>query len=424
MARLSGDWPYWVVGLALAAVAAFFLYRALVHDRARGRRRCPKCWYVMDGAPGPTCPECGHGCANDRRLRRTHRRWGRASAAAAVLALGLGITRVPGYQRSGWFGLVPSTVLVTVAPAQYLPMPAGGVGLAGGRLPPSVVTASAVALFAAPAPPARATNILEETWRRLQAGTLARWQSQLFLSRVLRSKPVPNIIEVPDRWVAGHEMFVPATANSPLRGVVAARARIAGAAKPTRFSGFRTYLRTPPTAAPAVPVSMELYRATTAGEQVLYSAVVTTIDLRASSEVLLDRLTGPPIDETVRGLLKPRIAETDGQLVVRVNDKSFDAGLPCIVGLRAEILLGRQPIGRTGETALNSFERTIQPWIDLPIQWEPGGRDRALAAGRVEVRIDASPAAAGEMYMRHPYKLPPACWDGSLTFMLDLPPPP
>jgi hypothetical protein len=28
------------------------------------------------------------------------------------------------------------------------------------------------------------------------------------------------------------------------------------------------------------------------------------------------------------------------------------------------------------------------------------------------------------MYMRHPYKLPPACWDGSLTFMLDLPPPP
>ena len=63
----------WMVVLVVAAwvllgAGLFVLFRALFGDRARGRRRCPKCWYDMAGLPPRTvkeererfvCPECG-----------------------------------------------------------------------------------------------------------------------------------------------------------------------------------------------------------------------------------------------------------------------------------------------------------------------------------------------------------------------------
>jgi len=46
-------------------------------DRAKGRLRCPKCWYDMEGnykAAKLQCPECGHNARTEKRLQKTRRR--------------------------------------------------------------------------------------------------------------------------------------------------------------------------------------------------------------------------------------------------------------------------------------------------------------------------------------------------------------
>ncbi|MFO0875428.1 MAG: hypothetical protein U0575_15865 [Phycisphaerales bacterium] len=66
----------WIV-VALGAAALVVAVVALRGDRARGRRRCPRCWYDMGGAKGGSlrCPECGHVARDDRDLLRARRRW-------------------------------------------------------------------------------------------------------------------------------------------------------------------------------------------------------------------------------------------------------------------------------------------------------------------------------------------------------------
>ena len=43
------------IGWGLIALGALLILRALFADRSRGRRRCPRCWYSMDGAPSLPC---------------------------------------------------------------------------------------------------------------------------------------------------------------------------------------------------------------------------------------------------------------------------------------------------------------------------------------------------------------------------------
>jgi hypothetical protein len=90
-----------VLGLAALAAAGW----ALLADRSRGRRRCPKCFHAMDPAIGLVCPECGKDARQERRLFRTRRRWKLAAAAvvllggAAVAAFGLARVRQAGGVR-------------------------------------------------------------------------------------------------------------------------------------------------------------------------------------------------------------------------------------------------------------------------------------------------------------------------------------
>ncbi len=101
---------YSIAGLlSLATVAA--VYRALVADRSRGRRRCPKCFHTMDPAIGMTCPECGHRITSENHLFRTRRRW--AMAALAVLVLGIPAVFTGGFARikqTGGWAILPETV--------------------------------------------------------------------------------------------------------------------------------------------------------------------------------------------------------------------------------------------------------------------------------------------------------------------------
>ncbi len=57
---------------------------ALLAGRSRGTPRCPKCWYLMIGATGLRCPECGHAVVDSRQFYRTRRRWRFAALGAAI----------------------------------------------------------------------------------------------------------------------------------------------------------------------------------------------------------------------------------------------------------------------------------------------------------------------------------------------------
>ena len=100
--------------LALIALAVFVW--ALFWDRARGRKRCPKCWYDMSGASPDDagtfmCPECGNVAGTERQLGKTRRYWWVAAAGAFVAASTyIGPRLLPVYER-GWIALAPTWAL-------------------------------------------------------------------------------------------------------------------------------------------------------------------------------------------------------------------------------------------------------------------------------------------------------------------------
>jgi hypothetical protein len=69
--------PLFLFGFLVVAVAGLVLFViALRGDPARGRRRCPRCWYDLRGTPGMTCSECGFTGASELDFLRTRRhRW-------------------------------------------------------------------------------------------------------------------------------------------------------------------------------------------------------------------------------------------------------------------------------------------------------------------------------------------------------------
>ncbi|MCW5768416.1 MAG: hypothetical protein KIT19_07010 [Phycisphaeraceae bacterium] len=90
------------VAIALALIGGALFLWAMFWDRARGRLRCPKCWYDMKGAveagaePPWICSECGKATGTLRALRRTRRRKVRAVLGASILvAAGVILLRAP-----------------------------------------------------------------------------------------------------------------------------------------------------------------------------------------------------------------------------------------------------------------------------------------------------------------------------------------
>lgn len=82
-----------VVGWSVAAFGVLMLIWWIVGDRARGRVRCPKCWYDMSAAAGLQCPECGKIAKGEAKFGKARRpRW---MVVMAVVLMG-----------SGWYGVL------------------------------------------------------------------------------------------------------------------------------------------------------------------------------------------------------------------------------------------------------------------------------------------------------------------------------
>ncbi len=115
------DWNAWSGSLALpiaviaAILGAAFLIRGLWGDRARGVRRCPRCWHDLSGTPSMVCGECGFTASSEPQLHRARRRWSLAGAGLLLMLVGVaGIESSTG-QRDLW-RLVPDRVLVALLP--------------------------------------------------------------------------------------------------------------------------------------------------------------------------------------------------------------------------------------------------------------------------------------------------------------------
>ncbi|MBX3321485.1 MAG: hypothetical protein KF757_00700 [Phycisphaeraceae bacterium] len=121
----------WFAWALLGAGAIVFCW-ALFWDRARGRPRCRKCRYRMEGIPAAAngsivCPECGRQHARARQLLYTRRRW-------VMAALSLGLVSISWYalafhwrfRERGWMGYVPTTVLVVLPQSADAWYKAGG----------------------------------------------------------------------------------------------------------------------------------------------------------------------------------------------------------------------------------------------------------------------------------------------------------
>ena len=118
--RLGCMW--WTIGgWVLVVAGAVVVLWALLWDRARGRLRCRKCWYRLEGVGagdggGVRCPECGRVHGTTRSMRRTRRRWRWVLAAAVLLWLpAYGVDVAPAVRARGWIAAVPGWALAGVS---------------------------------------------------------------------------------------------------------------------------------------------------------------------------------------------------------------------------------------------------------------------------------------------------------------------
>ena len=108
------NWVFWTCGALLAMLGAWWFYWSLFADRSRGRRRCPRCWYELGGAPGTRCPECGRDAGREVRLFKTRRWWTHAALAVVVLVLATASALTPRVRERGLWSALPTTLVLGV----------------------------------------------------------------------------------------------------------------------------------------------------------------------------------------------------------------------------------------------------------------------------------------------------------------------
>jgi hypothetical protein len=62
-----------IVSASVCVFAGFLIVWGFIGDRARGRIRCPRCWYDMSAAQNLTCPECGKEAKDKRAFTKSRR---------------------------------------------------------------------------------------------------------------------------------------------------------------------------------------------------------------------------------------------------------------------------------------------------------------------------------------------------------------
>jgi len=105
--------PIAIIGGSVGVFGIFLLILGIIGDRARGRVRCPKCWYDMSSAVGLQCPECGHWAKSEAQFGRTRRRrWAMAIGIVLVVAGGYPVVLNKKTVKYGPLAMMPTLVLM------------------------------------------------------------------------------------------------------------------------------------------------------------------------------------------------------------------------------------------------------------------------------------------------------------------------
>ena len=109
------DRTIFVLAIACALSAILLIALTIHRGRARGRDRCPRCWYTLTTNPAHTlprtCPECGRIITKPRQLRKVH--WFRwpLILAAILLLLAPYLAALPNARTNGWLSFAPNWAL-------------------------------------------------------------------------------------------------------------------------------------------------------------------------------------------------------------------------------------------------------------------------------------------------------------------------
>lgn len=114
---------WWLIaGSVLLLAGLVIAFRGVFADRAKGRRRCPSCFYAMDGLAALQCPECGKAAKSERHLLRTRRHWRAVHLGLLLIAMGGGVAARPFLVAKNAWTAVPHSVLQhVVAHSSVLP---------------------------------------------------------------------------------------------------------------------------------------------------------------------------------------------------------------------------------------------------------------------------------------------------------------
>jgi hypothetical protein len=389
------EWVWTIGGWTLITVAAVTVAWALFADRARGRRRCPKCWYDMAGIPGLQCPECGRTARREQALSRCRRRWRWALAPLPVLAVGMAMRVWPAYSQQGWAAFVPSTILVLVAPADFDPP--------GQRFMPGN---SAIG-----APPTTISEDLSNAlMQRMRDGKTWRWQSAIFIKRWMSEHQIAleESVVAPERWIEDKPvvfMLNPSWSWEPSAWALDSErparnwsanintcpgAKAGGRAQFTLVLGLNDH---------------ELYRR----EIPLRTVFVTDPDL------VLTPVRDAATDAIVADALRPRLFIDGDEVHVVVSDHKDDPAwrkLSIGVGFEVTLLIDGK-VAAVGTGGTNWAYPVWKSWIDVPLRWEPGAMalvraDPRKASFLVRGHADAPIAS----YLEDPFHKPSSYWAG------------
>lgn len=104
------------LGWLLIAAGAVGIVWSLFLDRARGRKRCPNCWYDMRGVENLTCPECGRVIKKEKKLFQTRRHWWQFALAILLIILGCADFFWIRVREVGWVKATPTFVYIALLP--------------------------------------------------------------------------------------------------------------------------------------------------------------------------------------------------------------------------------------------------------------------------------------------------------------------
>ena len=414
------QWMYWggAIGVALGLLIGSW---ALAGDwlRHRGRRRrCPGCWYDMEGVPGQSCPECGRVAKHERQLRRSRRRWGWIAAVLMLAPIEIaGIFNVR-LAAVNWPTYTPSWLLVRIV---------------NDPAPPPQPKWTATGSMARPV-----IDPFElEMWRRYTAGSLSIAQRRIVASRQFKASRPPLTLETRARWPAN----VPVTVvlhsgfSGPLPRELRATTDLHGSEPIVAYESgwqltdwgvdwwltsnsvehWRQVLGTPPAQATSIPLRITIQE----GGQLLWSGTLDApIKITGAVDDIIAADSSPALTGAIRNALTTSLSiSADGRSLSFIRPPDLhDATL----GLIFEFMRSGRVIATAHAAAAPPSTDNSNPWpetrstgpVFASIQGDSGALVAAVADPRsLTVRVTGDPQLALQDFTSIKY------WAGKLEFL-------